>query len=82
MIIQGCLMAIMWGGGFFTRSASMHESEINDCFSRVNQYVSTHCPIPAVPHKEWEKHLWTAIEAVSNSKAKTDAEALTAACSR
>jgi hypothetical protein len=80
MIIESCLLAMMWSGGFLHNTA-VHESEINTCISSVNHYVTSHCPIPTEPHTEWQKRMWMAIEAVSKSTSKSDKEALTAACS-
>ena len=80
MIVQGCMMVVMAAGGFFNQSASIHQDEMTNCVNRVEQYVSAHCPVPREPHAAWQKQMQTAIAAVSNSNAKTDAQALTAAC--
>jgi len=80
MIIEACMWAIITATGVSPKSAPLHATETQGCLSSVNHYIASHCPITTPIHTDAEREFWAKIEAVSMSKAKTDAQALTAAC--
>jgi len=76
MLVEACLWAVIAGSGVSPQSAPMHGAEIRNCLGTVETYVRAHCP--AGLHDS--NVMWGKVQAVSTSKAHTDAKALTAAC--
>lgn len=80
MITEACLWAVIAASGVAPKSAPIHIAEVRQCVMTVGTYVQNHCPISTSVRTEAERQMWAKIEAVGNSGAKTDTQALVAAC--